>query len=83
MAYNAKYDINHPNQFSLYTSGSGVARGGGYCKQSASAAYAIADAGFSLSEAIDGRGINAVERALINIGEYLNLKGLKVVHSHA
>lgn len=63
-------------------SGSGRAGGGGYCKQSASAAYAINSAGIELSEAIDGRGIQAVESALLAIGEALGLKGCKVLTSH-
>ena len=87
--YQPKYNIyaclwlNSSANYGCYTSGSGVARGGGYCKQSASAAYAIENAGFELSEVIDGRGIQAVEDALIAIGLFLGFKRLKVVTSHA
>lgn len=47
--------------------GAGKAGGYGYCKESASIAYAIADAGIKLSEHVDGHGITASDDALESI----------------
>lgn len=45
--------------------GAGKAGGGGYCKQSAAAGAALAAAGVTLSESIDGRGLQAIGDAVL------------------
>ena len=55
------------NSGDSHTSGTGKAGGGGYHRASAAAAEAISNAGFDLSEAIDGRGDGAIESAMIAI----------------
>ena len=47
-----------------YARGAGRAGGGGYCKASAAAGAALADAGIKLEHAIDGRGLEAISGAL-------------------
>ena len=81
--YQPKYDVYACFWInSKGASGSGRAGGGGSCKQSASAAYAINVAGIELSEPIDGKGLQAVESALLAIGEAMGLQGCKVLTSH-
>ena len=48
----------------IYASGTGRAGGYGYCKESAAVAEALARAGVTLSDHIDGRGLSAVREAL-------------------
>lgn len=69
---------------SLYTSGTGKASGGGYCKRSAAAQAAFDSAGVKLSERIDGVGMEAVRDALRAIGRAVDpaaAKFLIVEHS--
>ena len=47
-----------------HSSGTGKAGGGGYDKKSAAAAEAIRNAGWELSEDIDGRGQSAIREAV-------------------
>ncbi len=51
----------------FHTSGTGKAAGGGYHRASSAAAEAICNAGFDLSEDIDGKGNGAIESAMIAI----------------
>lgn len=57
--------VSAPN---VSCSGSGRATGYGYHIPSAAVAYAIESAGFKLSQAIDGRGDEAIEEAVRAIG---------------
>lgn len=59
-------------------SGSGSASGGGYHLESAAMSDAIINAGFELSESIDGVGSAAIERALLAIAEYNGFSGAKI-----
>ena len=49
----------------VHARGSGRAGGGGYCKESAAAGAALADAGVTLSESIAGRGLRAIEDGVL------------------
>lgn len=55
----------------MWSNGSGTAGGGGYHKASAAAGVAIRNAGFSLSESIDGCGDSAIREAVKAVGECL------------
>jgi hypothetical protein len=63
--------------------GSGRAGGYGYHKSSAAAHDAIVNAGFVLSERIDGRGDSAVNDALLAIARCIGLKrpGILIAHN--
>lgn len=66
----------HCNVF-IFTEGktvsaSGRAGGGGYCKKSASFADALTALGIELSEDISGRGMAAVENAMLAIAVHNN-----------
>lgn len=65
------------------TSGSGKAGGGEYCKASAAAAAAISNAGFALSQDIDGRGTEKIKDAVLAIAHALGFSGARVHYSHA
>lgn len=69
----------------FYTRGSGKAGGGGYHKESASIAYALADAGVEFDHnEIAGRGDSAVKESLRIICEYINPKYKVIIHcAHA
>lgn len=66
-----------------YARGAGRAGGGGYCKASAAAGAALADAGVRLEGDIDGRGLEAIGGAMRALGEWLGVKGgiLHVAHA--
>ncbi len=66
-----------------YARGAGRAGGGGYCKASAAAGAALADAGVRLEGDIDGRGLEAIGGAVRALGEWLGVKGgiLHVAHA--
>lgn len=66
----------------IHTSGTGQAGGYGYHRPSAAAAEAIRNAGFELSEAIDGRGGDAIERAVKAIAAVLGYEDAAVFHAH-
>lgn len=66
----------------ITTSGTGCAGGYGYHRPSAAASEAIRNAGFELSEAIGGRGDNAIESAVKAIAEALGYKDCPVFHAH-
>jgi hypothetical protein len=63
--------------------GAGKAGGGGYHKASASFAYAMSDAGFTLAEDIDGRGDSAIDGALDAIAAAFEIKRHMIVRAHA
>ncbi len=67
----------------IHTQGSGKAGGGGHCKASAAAAYAITNAGFSLSQDIDGRGTEKIKDAVLAIAHVLGYSQARVHYSHA
>ena len=67
----------------IHVSGGGSAGGGGYHRGSAAVAFAIDDAGISLSENIDGRGEEKIKEALQAIGLALGYKKSLVVHAHS
>jgi hypothetical protein len=66
-----------------YARGAGRAGGGGYCKASAAAGAALADAGIKLQHDIDGRGLEAIRGALEALGRFLGLARFHVHVSHA
>lgn len=66
----------------IHARGAGKAGGGGYCKESAAAAYALADAGVALRNAIDGRGTSAIHGALSAIAEHLGIPRYTVHVAH-
>lgn len=74
-----------PGQENEYisTQGSGKAGGGGYCKASAAAAAAIDNAGFKLSQDIDGRGTEKIKDVVLAIAHALGFSGARVHYSHA
>jgi hypothetical protein len=57
----------------FYARGAGRAGGGGYCKASAAAGAALADAGIKLADAIDGRGLEAITGALLALGAHMGM----------
>lgn len=67
----------------VHTSGSGKATGYGYHRPSAAAHYAITNAGFTLSEPIDGRGESAIREALLAMAKALKIKRPAIVGSYA
>lgn len=67
----------------VHTSGSGKAGGGGYCKESAAAAYAIRNAGFRLNMDIDGRGTGRVRDAVLAIAHSLGFSEARIHVAHA
>jgi hypothetical protein len=66
-----------------YVSGSGNARGYGYCRKSAAAEEAINNAGFTLSKTIGGVGESAIREALFAIAEDIGMKTPVLVESYA
>ena len=63
--------------------GAGKAGGGGYCKESAAAHVALADAGIKLEHAIDGRGTQAIEGALMALADHLQIARPYIHKAHA
>lgn len=66
-----------------HVNGSGSAGGYGYCKQSAAAGEAIANAGFELSESISGRGESAIKSAVLAIASTCGWPEARIHVSHA
>ena len=66
-----------------YARGAGRAGGGGYCKASAAAGDALADAGVRLDGDINGRGLEAIGGAVRALGEWLGVKGCLLHVAHA
>lgn len=66
----------------VHTYGSGKAGGGGYHRASAAAHYAITNAGFTLSEPIDGRGEGPIREALMAMAKCLKIKRPALVESY-
>lgn len=67
-----------------FARGAGKAGGGGYCKQSASVAEAIADAGIKSDHDIHGRGIDAIRDAVLAIAQAATGKRkFHIVEAHA
>lgn len=67
----------------ISTQGSGQAGGGGYCKASAAAQAAITNAGFALSQDIDGRGTEKIKDAVLAMAHALGFSGARVHVAHA
>jgi len=63
-------------------SGSGRAAGYGYHKASAAAGEAIRNAGFTLSEAINGRGEGAIVDALLAIAQCIGVRKPALIQAH-
>ena len=63
-------------------SGSGRAAGYGYHKASAAAGEAIRNAGFTLSEAINGRGESAIVDALLAIAQCIGVRKPALIQAH-
>ena len=74
--------INRGGQ-EIHARGAGKAGGYGYCKESAAAHGALADAGVKLEHAIDGRGTSAIHDALSAIAEYLGIARYAIHVAHA
>lgn len=70
------------NANNIHTSGTGSAGGYGYDRESAAAGNAIENAGFELSERINGVGRTAIYEALDAIAEYLGYKNAYIHHAH-
>ena len=66
----------------VYLSGSGVAGGHGYHKQSAAVSEAIKKCGIELDEAISGRGERAIKDAFKAIGRAFGYRKLQLVKIH-
>jgi len=67
----------------ITATGSGKAGGYGYNRQSAAASEAISNAGFMLSETIDGQGDKAVREAVKAIGERVApTKRIHIINAH-
>ena len=64
----------------IHARGAGKAGGGGYCKESAAADSALAAAGVTLSESVSGRGLRAVEEAVLAAARAATGKRKFLVH---
>lgn len=67
----------------IHARGAGKAGGGGYCKESAAAAYALKDAGVTLTEDIDGRGTLAIVDALAALAQHMGIARYTIHKAHA
>ena len=78
--------INAPGrlegQTRAYARGAGRAGGGGYCKASAAAGAALADAGVKLAQDIDGRGLEAIRGALAALAVHLGIARFAIHVAH-
>jgi hypothetical protein len=63
--------------------GAGRAGGGGYCKASAAAGAALADAGVKLEHDIDGRGLESIRGALEAFARWADIPQHMVHVAHA
>jgi hypothetical protein len=78
--------INSPtrkDRHSVHVSGGGKAGGGGYHKASAALEHALNDAGIVLSDAIGGRGEDAMYDALAAVATALGYKVFHIHNAHA
>jgi hypothetical protein len=66
----------------VYARGAGKAGGGGYCKASAAAGAALADAGVRLEADIDGRGLESIRGALEALARWLDVPRYVVHVAH-
>lgn len=66
----------------IHARGAGKAGGGGYCKESAAAHAALADAGVTLAEPIDGRGVGAIEGALAALARHMGIARYTIHRAH-
>lgn len=80
---NVAYACIWINRGETHARGAGRASGGGYCKESAAAQYAISDAGIELENAIDGVGLSAIRDALSAIAKHLDIARFTIHESHA
>ena len=67
----------------IHARGAGKAGGGGYCKESAAAHGALADAGVTLEYAIDGRGTQAIRGALEALANPMGIARYTIHVAHA
>jgi hypothetical protein len=67
----------------VYATGTGMAGGYGYDKQSAAVASAINSAGITLARSISGVGPDAVRSALLAIADYMGAKDARLVVAYA
>ena len=75
--------VDSPGYSSDTRNGSGFASGGGYHKASAALQEAIQNAGFVLSEAIDGRGNGMMEDALLAVADACGYPEGRLHRAHA
>ena len=81
MAYACLWTHSEPkNKLATYCNGGGKAAGYGYHKASAALGDAINNAGFKLSERIDGCGDAAMESALVAIAKLISGKRSFFIH---
>ena len=73
----------HRGGMGIHARGAGKAGGGGYCKESAAAHYALADAGVRLEHTIDGRGTQAIEGALAALAAHMGIARYTIHKAHA
>jgi hypothetical protein len=66
----------------VHARGAGRAGGGGYCKASAAAGAALADAGVRLEADIDGRGLESIRGALEALARWLGVPRYVVHVAH-
>ncbi len=66
----------------VHTSGTGSAGGGGYCQASTAVHEAIVNAGFVLSESIDGQGTGKICDAVLAIAAAVGLPNARVHVAH-
>ncbi len=67
----------------IYSSGGGSAGGYGYHRTSAAAGHAIKDAGFKLSESIDGVGDTGIQEAVEAIAKSMGYRKVYIHKAHA
>jgi hypothetical protein len=70
---------SHGTRGGLWTSGSGSAGGGGYCKRSAAIGDAFTAAGFKLSQDVHGRGMSVIHEAMEAIGRACGFRRFLIV----
>jgi len=74
--------VRNVNSSGKCTQGSGHAGGGGYHRKSTAMQAAIDNAGFTLSESIDGVGESAMREALLAIAKCIGVNKHAITESH-
>ena len=59
-----------PDHVAVYAHASGIASGGGYCRQSAAASDAMTNAGLSFNVGLHGAGMSSIDSALEAIARF-------------